>query len=227
MQTKYLNSYRITHENGVSETINSETISEALENLNISEETSLVLKVFMEKKDIRTLVEDEITAVPFTSIVADTSGGSIASPASGSIHVGDTLAFLAIPADNYNFVEWTKNGETISTEASFVYTMEELPDDDSSFIFEAVFELQELAWTTSVSPTEATSAGCMTFPSSGSTEIGSNASMIAIVADGYTFDHWERNGVSVGSTKQLDIAVDALSSDETACEYVAVFVEEV
>lgn len=227
MQTKYLNSYKITHENGVAETINSETITEALENLSVSEDVSLILKVYMEKTYIKTLVDDEVSSVPFTSIVSDESVGSIASPASGTIHVGDMLAFMAIPADNYNFVKWTKNGETISTEASFVYTMEELPEDDSSFIFEAVFELQELVWATVVSPTEATSAGCMTFPASGSTEIGSNASMIAIVADGYTFDHWERYGTTVGSTKQLDIAVNALDTNETACEYTAVFVAEV
>lgn len=226
MQIKYLNSYRITHENGVAETVNSETLIDALENLTVSEDTSLVLKVFMEKTGIKTLSDDEVSSVPFTSIVTD-AGGSIASPASGTIHVGDTLAFLAIPDDNYAFVKWAKNGETISTEASFVYTMEALPDDDSSFIFEAVFELKDLAWVTAVSPEEATSAGCMTFPASGSTEIGSDASMIAITADGYTFDHWERDGESIGSTKQLDIAVEALGSDETACIYTAVFVAEV
>ena len=50
-------------------------------------------------------------------------------------------------------------------------------------------------------------------------------SAIAVEADGFTFDHWERNGVSVGINKVLDVDVAPLAEGETEAIYKAVFTE--
>ena len=118
MQTKLYNSYRITHKSGSVEEINAENLIEALKNTGIKEEIDPVLQTYMYNEGIRTLIEDVPAEVPFTAVVAEGAGGSIATPTSGTVHVGDTLAFKAVPARNYVFVNWQMNGKVISTEES-------------------------------------------------------------------------------------------------------------
>lgn len=224
MQTKSLNSYRITHKNGNIEEINAENLVQALENMEVSEEYSPVLQTYMQEEGIRTIVEDVPSEFPFTSVVAEGSGGSIATPLSGTVHVGDQLSFKAIPADNYTFVNWKMNGTVISEEASFVYTMPEL-NDEASAVFTATFALSPVAWTTAVSPSEASSAGVIAFPTSGTTEANASAEFLAVEATGYTFDHWERNGESLGTNKLLSTTVTPLADGEDSAVYTAVFIE--
>lgn len=60
MQIKSLNRYRIIHENGQEELINAETLIQALNNLVITEEESIVIHIDMLEKDTRTIIEEEI-----------------------------------------------------------------------------------------------------------------------------------------------------------------------
>ncbi len=224
MQTKLYNSYRITHKNGSVENINAENLVEALNHMGIDELTSPVLQTYMEAEGIRTLVADMPAEVPFTAVVNEEAGGSIATPVSGTVHAGDQLAFKAIPARNYIFVEWRMNGKAISTEAEFVYTFPSL-EGEASAVFTAVFAPSPLAWTTEVEPASATSAGVMTFPPSGVSPANGKVSAVAIEAEGFTFSHWERNGVSVGDNKVLDVDVVPLAEGEASAVYKAVFTE--
>lgn len=224
MQTKIYNSYKITHKNGSVEVINAENLTKALENMEIDESYSPVLQTYMQEEGVRTLVSDMPEEVPFTCVVAEGSGGSIATPLSGHVHAGDQLSFKAIPADNYIFVNWKMNGSVISTEEAFVYTMPKL-HGEASLVFTATFRLAPVAWTSVVSPSEATGAGCVAFPGSGTSEVGSTLSLIAVEAEGYTFDHWERNGTSLGTNKIMEAEVTPLASGETAAVYTAVFTE--
>ena len=114
MQTKLYNSYRITHKSGSVEEINAENLIEALQNSAIKEEFDPVLQTYMTADQITTLVADMPGEVPFTAVVSEGSGGSIATPASGTVHVGDQLALKAIPARNYVFVNWKMNDQVIS-----------------------------------------------------------------------------------------------------------------
>ena len=225
MQIKNLNAYRITHKNGSVEEVNSSSPIEALENMEIEETYSPVIQMALVKENIRTLQNDVPSEVPFTAVVAEGAGGSIATPVSGTIHVGDVIAFKAIPARNYKFVSWKRNGVVISEEADFVYTMTELLEGDTSAVFTATFALADVAWTSEVSPAEATSAGAVAFPASGTIEANGTLGLIAVEAEGYTFDHWERNGVSVGTNKILSATVTPLAENETECVYTAVFTE--
>ena len=224
MQTRLYNSYRITHKNGSVEVINAETLIEALKNMGIDEITSPVLQTYMEAEGIRTLVADMPGEIPFTSVVNDTAGGSIATPLSGTVHTGDKLSFKAVPARNYVFKNWKMNDVIVSENAEFVFTFPDLKGDASA-VFKATFEPAPVSWTTAVSPAEATADGAVTFPPSGTTPADGTVSAIAVNSEHYIFDHWERNGVSVGTNKILSAEVEEPAEGETEVIYTAVFTE--
>ena len=222
MQTKLYNSYRITHKSGSTEEINAENLIEALKNSGIKEEIDPVLQTYMFNEGVRTLIEDVPAEVPFTAVVNEEAGGSIATPASGRVHVGDQLSLKAVPARNYVFVNWKMNDKVISDSAELVYTFPEL-NGEASAVFTANFAKAPVSWTTAVSPAEATSDGADTFPNAGSTPADGTVSAIAINSENYTFDHWERNGVNVGSNKELSAPADEPAEGETSVVYTAVF----
>lgn len=224
MQTKLLNSYRITHKDGNVEVINAENLVEALNNMEIAESFSPVLQTYMTEEGIRTLVNEMPEEVPFTAVVNEEAGGSIATPVSGTVHAGDQLSFKAVPARNYVFVNWKMNDKVISESADFVYTFPEL-HGEASAVFKATFAKAPVEWATAVYPPEATGDGAVTFPASGVTPADGTVSAIAVNSEHYTFDHWERNGVSVGTNKILSATADEPAEGETSVVYTAVFTE--
>ena len=223
MAMRKMNSYQITHKNGSVENINAETLLQALTHMEVSEEYSPVIQTYMTGEGINTLVADMPEEIVFSAIVAENGGGSIATPASGKIHVGDQLAFKAIPARNYMFVSWSLNGQVISNNEDMLFTMPELPVGVTSAVFTATFALAPVQWTSAVTPPEATGDGAVAFPASGVTPANDNASLIAVDSENYTFDHWERNGVSIGQNKILDVECTPLAEGEEACVFTAVF----
>ena len=222
MQTKLYNSYRITHKSGSVEEVNAENLIEALKNISIKEEFDPVLQTYMYNEGIKTLIADVPAEVPFTAVVSEGAGGSIATPASGLVHVGDQLSLKAVPARNYVFVNWKMNDKVISDNAEFVYTFPEL-NGEASAVFTATFAKAPVSWTTAVSPAEATSDGADTFPNAGTTPADGTVSAIAINSENYSFDHWERNGVNVGANKELSAPADEPAEGETSVVYTAVF----
>ena len=223
MQTKVFNAYRITHENGSIEDINALDLVQALENMETTETESPVTQTFLVKKGIRTLVEDEKTEILFSAIVAENGGGSIATPASGKIHVGDMVQLKAIPARNYEFVSWKLNDVKISEEAVVNLTTLELLAGIDTAVFTATFKLADVAWPTALEPSGASTAGCIAFPTSGSTEANAETEFLAVAKEGFTFDHWEVNGESVSTNELLQTAVTPLAESESARVYKAVF----
>ena len=225
MQTRIYNAYRITHLNGSVEDINALDLVQALENMETPETESKVAQAFLVKENVRTLVEDEPGEILFSAIVAEGGGGSIATPASGKIHVGDMLQFKAIPAANYEFVSWKLNGTDISTEAVMNLVMPELPAGIDTAVFTATFALAPVSWTTLVEPAAATTAGCIAFPTAGTTEANAETEFLAVAKEGFTFSHWEVNGQTVSDNELLQTEVTPLAEGETARVYKAVFTE--
>jgi hypothetical protein len=223
MQTKIFNAYRITHKNGSIEDINALDLVQALQNMEIPETESPVLQTFLIKEGIRTLVEDEKTEVLFNAVVAESGGGSIATPATGRIHVGDMVQFRAIPDRTYEFVCWKLNGHKISEEAVLNFVMPELGASIDTAVFEAEFRLSDIAWTTAVSPAEASTAGCIAFPTHGTSEAFAEEEFLAVPKTGFVFDHWDVNGVSVSDNALLQAEVRPLAEGEAERVYTAVF----
>ena len=150
MQIKKLNSYRITFKNGKIENINAQNIIEALEN--VTQKDSPVVQVFMRAEGVDTVAEELPPEIFFTSVVAENAGGSIATPASGKVHEGDSLAFKAIADTGYVFVSWSRNGEVISQEPSFIYEMKALAEGEDTAVFTATFKKAPISWVSGVAP---------------------------------------------------------------------------
>ena len=222
MQTKVFNAYRITHKNGSVEDINALDLVQALENMETPDTESKVIQAFLVKENVRTLVEDEPAEIIFSAIVAEGGTGSIATPASGKVHVGDKIALKAIPARTFTFVNWKLNGEVISEEADLVFTMPKLENLDTA-VFVATFRLADVSWTTNVLPNEASVAGSIAFPAHGTTEANKELVLLAVPSEGYTFNHWERNGVNISDSRLLKTEVTPLSEKEESAVYIAVF----
>ena len=222
MQTKVFNAYRITHKNGSVEDINALDLVQALENMETPDTESKVIQAFLVKENVRTLVEDEPAEIIFSAIVAEGGTGSIATPASGKVHVGDKIALKAIPARTFTFVNWKLNGEVISEEADLVFTMPKLENLDTA-AFVATFRLADVSWTSNVLPNEASVAGSIAFPAHGTTEANKELVLLAVPSEGYTFNHWERNGVNISDSRLLKTEVTPLSEKEESAVYTAVF----
>lgn len=222
MQFKNLSTFKITHENGMAEAINAEDAEQAVANTTIAD--SPVVALLRTAKNVKTLVEDEPTVITFTS-VTESGGGSIATPASGTIHVGDAIALKAIAERNYEFDCWKMNDKVISDSAELSYTIPELEEGEELVVFTAVFRLADIEWEANVSPDGAGTAGCLAFPTEGEIEANGSLDLIAIEGDGFTFDHWERNGQSIGTNKILNATVTPLAVGEASCVYTAVFTE--
>lgn len=233
MQYKNLNTFKITHEDGRAEFLNAENAEKAV--ANVDETLSPVVALLRTAKNVKTLVDELPRTVTFTSVISGAevgltppSGniGSLATPASGTIHVGDQITLQAIPAKNYEFVEWQMDGVKIGETSSMLFEIPELEEGAESVVFTAIVKLADIAWTSTIEPAEASSSGCVAFPASGTIEAHGNLGLIAVEADGYTFDHWERNGESIGTNKILDTTVSPLAEGEASCVYTAVFTAE-
>lgn len=222
MQYKNLSTFKITHENGFAEFLNAVDAEQAV--ANVEETISPVVALLRTAKNVKTLVDDEPTSITFTAVTSG-GGGSVATPASGTIHTGDQITLSAIADRNYEFVEWQMDGAKISEYASFLFTMPEVEEGVESAVFTAVFRLADIEWTSVATPEGAGTAGCLAFPESGTIEANKTLDLIAVEAEGYTFDHWERNGESIGSNKILNVAVTPLATDEASCAYNAIFTE--
>lgn len=226
MLSKSYNSYQITHKNNVTEKINASSLVEALENMEVAENLSPVLQTLLVEENVRTLVSEMPAEVTFSSVVSGGSEGNIATPGTGTCHVGDTISLRAVPAKGNTFVCWKVNGVVLSNSASVIYEIPELENGITTLSFVAEFALSPVEWSAEVSDPEATTAGCLVFPASGTTLVGSKVELIAVAKGDYTFSHWLKNGVDTGLTNEiLDYTMVSLGENENECVFTAVFTE--
>lgn len=223
MQVKATNIYRITHKSGKTESISAKSLMQALENMEITDEESPVIQTFMVRENIATVMEEMSAEILFSAVTAEGGGGSVATPSSGHLHVGDSVAFSAIAADGYEFVCWKRNDKVISREPSFVYEMTPLLEGEDTAVFTAEFALAPVECRSEVYPAEAGGAGCVAFPPEAVAKIGGDVSFIAVGSDGWTFDHWERDGENIGTSRILETAVSAPATVGQPAVYRAVF----
>ncbi|MCB9024243.1 MAG: T9SS type A sorting domain-containing protein [Lentimicrobiaceae bacterium] len=120
-----------------------------------------------------------------------TSGG-------GSYNFGAQATVTASPANGYNFINWTENGNTVSTSASYTFTV------NANRTLVANFTIQQFTVSTSSSPTAGgtTSGG-------GSYNFGAQATVTASPANGYNFVNWTENGNPVSTSASYTFTVNA------------------
>jgi hypothetical protein len=104
----------------------------------------------------------------------------------------------ATPATGYNFVNWTKNGQQVSTNATYTFNVTE------SATYVAHFQLQSFTISLSVNPSNAgTVAG------DGSYNYGEACTVIARPSQRYEFINWTEDGVEVSTEQSFTFTVTA------------------
>ncbi|MGQ9641520.1 MAG: InlB B-repeat-containing protein, partial [Candidatus Bathycorpusculaceae bacterium] len=134
------------------------------------------------------------------TLVITVSEGGTTNPAPGT-YLYDAPTYVTVTAisyANYRFDHWVYDGEDIgSANPVTVYV-------GSSHTLHAVFTLitYTLKVETTTGGTTNPAPGTYTYPN------GTTVQVTAIPSSGYTFDHWELNGSSVGSANPYSITMD-------------------
>ncbi len=115
-----------------------------------------------------------------------TNGGTVTG--GGSYQQGQSCTVNATPATGYNFVRWTENGQQVSTNASYTFTV------TGNRTLVAQFQLQSFSITASADPNN---GGSVT--GGGTYNYGQSCTLSATPATGYTFVNWTKNGQQVST----------------------------
>jgi hypothetical protein len=165
---------------------------------------SFDISQFTNDDDIKTMIAEALdwfgVDKPYNymvSAVADpVDGGSIEG---AGIHPEDSTAeLIAIPAQGYDFVEWTENGDVVSTDATYIFSV----TSDRSLI--AHFQIQEFDVQVAASPAEGGSV-----EGAGTYFYGELAELTAIAAENYRFVNWEENEQEVSQDDTFSFNVVA------------------
>ena len=133
-----------------------------------------------------------------------TEGGTV--EGAGTFNHGTTCTLTATANEGYTFTNWTKNGQVVSTEAEYSFTVTAAGD------YVANFTLNSYQITVTANPTE---GGTVT--GGGTYDHGTTCTLTATVNEGYTFANWTKNGQVVSTEAEYSFTVTA------AGDYVANF----
>jgi uncharacterized repeat protein (TIGR02543 family) len=125
-----------------------------------------------------------ITSSAFPSV-----GGTTSIP-SGTYSSGELITNTATPSEGYNFVNWTENGEEVSTSAEYTFNV------FASRILVANFSKKSFTILAEALPV----IGGSTNISSGSYFYNEDVTLLATPADGYVFSNWAEEGIVKAST---------------------------
>ena len=141
------------------------------------------------------------TYVPPTytvSVSADpTQGGSVTG--GGTYQEGTSCTVSATTNSNYTFANWTENGNVVSTNASYTFTV----NGNRSLV--AHFTYVPPTYTVSVSANP-TQGGSVT--GGGTYQEGASCTVMATASNGYTFNNWTENGNVVSTNANYTFTVN-------------------
>jgi len=150
---------------------------------------------------------EEIPGVQYILTISSTAGGSVTTPGEGTFtrNAGTAVSLVATPLSGYRFVNWTGDVGTIASAigASTTVTM------NDNYSITANFEETGVTYytlTTSVSP----SGGGSVSPTGGTYAAGSQVSLTATPASGYSFSNW--GGDASGSQNPITITMNSNKS---------------
>ena len=122
------------------------------------------------------------------------NGGSVAG--GGAYHYGDNCTVIATPANGYTFLRWTENGNQVSTNATYTFTV------TGNRTLVAQFQQQSYTITATANPTN---GGTVT--GGGTFNYGQSCTLTATPATGYTFVRWTKNGMQVSTNATYTFTV--------------------
>ena len=121
------------------------------------------------------------------SVSADpTSGGSVSG--GGTFNYNQSCTLVASPNTGYTFVNWTKNGTQVSTNATYTFNVTE------SATYVAHFQINSYTVSVSADPTSGGSVS-----GGGTFTHGQSCTLVATANTGYTFVNWTKNGTQVST----------------------------
>lgn len=120
--------------------------------------------------------------------VSPPSGGTVTG--AGTYNSGTSVTVKATPANHYIFVGWQENGATVSTSASYTFTISK--DRNLTAVFR---EESQYAITLAASP-----PGGGTVSGGGSFYDGTSITVRATVNDGYEFIGWKEGSATVSTS---------------------------
>ena len=144
----------------------------------------------------RTLVANfALNTYSITATADPTAGGTVTG--AGTYNHGASCTLTATANTGYTFVNWTKNGTQVSTNASYTFTVSEA----GSYV--AHFSLNSYNVTATANPT----AGG-TVSGAGEYNHGASCTLTATANTGYTFTNWTENGSVVSSNANYTFTVE-------------------
>ncbi len=138
-----------------------------------------------------------VTVVPSYNVSATANpaeGGTVTG--AGSYDHGTTATLTAAANEGYTFVNWTEDGEEVSTEASYSFTV------TGTRTLVAIFSLNNYEIVATANPTEGG-----TVIGAGSYDHGTTATLTATANEGYTFVNWTEDGEAVSSEATYSFTV--------------------
>jgi uncharacterized repeat protein (TIGR02543 family) len=123
-----------------------------------------------------------------------TNGGTVTG--GGSYQQGQSCTVNATPATGYTFVRWTENGNQVSTNASYTFTV------TGNRTLVAQFQQQSFTITATANPSNGG-----TVIGGGSYTYGQNCTLTATPNQGYDFVKWTKNGVQVSTNPTYTFTV--------------------
>ena len=135
------------------------------------------------------------------TVSADPAEGGAVSGA-GSYDYGTTIMLTATPNEGYDFVNWTKNGNVVSSSPSFSFNVTE----DAAYVAHFILQIVNYQISVSASPVE---GGLVS--GGGTYAQGSVCTVSATANAGYTFENWTKNGnvVSTNTSFSFNVTEDA------------------
>ena len=134
-----------------------------------------------------------------TAVANPEAGGVVTG--SGPYNYGDVCTLTINPNPGYNFINWTKDGEMVSTEHSVTFTV----TGNASYV--ANLSLNGYEITVAANPTE---GGTVT--GSGTYDHGATATLTATANEGYTFLNWTKGGEVVSTSATYSFTVTEAAS---------------
>ncbi len=104
---------------------------------------------------------------------------------------------IATPNENYTFVNWTENGQVVSTDATYSFTVTTERDLVANFVLPFIISVSAV-------PEE---GGTVT--GAGEYIIGTECTLTATANEGYEFMYWTENGAMVSSNTTYSFTVTA------------------
>ena len=124
-----------------------------------------------------------------------TNGGTVTG--GGTFHYGDNCTVSATPATGYTFLRWTENGNQVSTNASYSFSV------TGNRTLVAQFQVQSYTISVSANPTN---GGTVT--GGGTYNYGASCTVTATPNQGYTFINWTENGTPVSTNGTYTFVVN-------------------